>query len=574
MKTLFVRYLKPYLGRMLLGMSIKFAGSVMDLFLPWILAYVVDTVTPTGNTKAVVFWGFMMLLCSVLAITGNVVANRMASAVARDSTRAIRHDLFARTLYLSNAQVDAFTVPSLISRMTTDTYNMHRFVGMVQRLGIRAPILLIGGILVTLTLDPALTAVLGSVLPFLVLIIVFRSVRSIPLFRKVQSTADRMLQVVRENITGIRVIKALSKTDYEIRRFHDVNKEVMRKENKANMTMAIVNPVVNFLLNLGLVLVVLAGAYRVNAGLTEVGKIMAFLTYFTIILNAMMAVSRFITQFSVAAASANRIVEVLEAPEDLTVLPAEEVAEPAAAPHVEFRSVSFSYNKKENDLTHIDFVLQRGETLGILGPTGSGKSTIVQLLMRFYDIDSGAILLDGRDIRTIPMDELRSRFGVVFQHDMLFENTVLENISLGRGIGLDAARKAAEHAQAAAFIDAAGGYDYKVAAKGANLSGGQKQRLLIARALAKTPDILILDDSSSALDYKTDAALRSRINTYFAETTAIIVAQRISSILHADHILVLDDGKALGYGTHEELLRTCSVYKEIYDLQMGGGLHE
>ena len=571
MKRLFV-YLKPYLGRMFVSMSVKFGGSIMDLFLPWILAYVIDTVAPREDKRALAFWGVMMFLCSVLAILGNIAANRMAAAVARDTTRAIRHDLFARIVYLSNRQVDAFTIPSLISRMTTDTYNMHRIVGMMQRIGIRAPILLVGGILITLTLDPVLTGMLVCMLPFLILVVAFRSKQSIPLFRTLQSSVDKLVRVVRENTTGIRVIKALSKTDYEIRRFEGVNREVMQKENKANMTMAIVNPIINFLLNLGLVLVVLVGAYRVNGGVSDVGKIIAFLSYFTIILNATLSVSRVITQFSAAAASANRIAEVLDAPEDLLLSPpAREEAE-ANPPHIVFDRVCFSYEKKEDNLTDISFALRRGETLGILGPTGSGKSTIVQLLMRFYDIDSGSIRLDGRDIREIPLEELRARFGVVFQNDVLFENSILENIRLGRPLTQEQAAQAAEYAQASSFISEAGGLQAHVAAKGANLSGGQKQRLLIARALAAGPEILILDDSSSALDYKTDAALRAQLAGHFAQTTSIIVAQRVSSILHADHILVLEDGQPLGYGSHEELLASCPVYQEISKIQMGEGV--
>ena len=581
MKRMFP-YIRPLLSRMIVGMTVKFGGSIMDLFLPWILAYVIDTVTPTGDKAALAFWGILMLICSILAIVGNIVANRMASAVARDITWNIRHDLFSRIIYLSNRQIDQFTIPSLISRMTTDTYNMHRMVTMMQRVGIRAPILLVGGILITLTLDPVLTGVLVCMLPLLTLVVIFRSKQSIPLFRTLQTSVDKLVRVVRENASGIRVIKALSKTDYEMQRFDGVNREVMQRENKANMTMAIVNPVMNFLLNVGLVLVVLVGAYRVNAGVSDVGKIVAFLSYFTIILNALLSVSRVITQFSVAAASANRIAEVLDTPEDLKILPpaeakTEEADQPSQqeeVPHIVFDHVSFSYAKKEDNLTDINFSLKKGETLGILGPTGSGKSTIVQLLMRFYDIDKGSIRINGRDIREIPLLELRKQFGVVFQNDVLFENDLMENIRLGRDLTEEEILQAAQYAQASQFIQEAGGLHAHVAAKGANFSGGQKQRVLIARALAAHPDILILDDSSSALDYKTDALLRGEIREHFSKTTSIIVAQRISSIKHADHILVLEDGKELGYGNHEELVRTCQVYREISKLQMGDGEDE
>lgn len=568
MKKVLLWYLKPYYGRMAIGFMIKFIGTIMDLCLPWVLAYMIDTIIPIEDKTKIFLWGAVMMVCSVLALTFNVIANRMASKVARDTTEAIRHDLFTRIMWLSNAQTDGFTKPSLISRLTTDTYNVHQMLGRVQRLGVRAPILVIGGILVTLTLDPILTLVLVSVMPIIVGITVYVSKRSIPMYTSLQQAVDQFVRLIREDVAGIRVIKALSRTGYEKRKYDSINQEVVQKEKKAGITMAVVNPSMNLFLNIGLVLVVIVGAYRVNNGLSEVGKILAFLTYFTIILNAMMNISKMFVIISKAIASADRIMEVVDAPEDLILKVCEKFANENA--YIRFEQVSFSYNKNEPNISKISFSLQKGETLGVIGATGAGKSTIAQLLMRFYDPDEGVISIEGQDVRSIPTKELREKFGVVFQNDTLFEDTIIGNVNLGRGLSEKEIKDAISYAKAKEFVEEKGrGYENQVNIRGANLSGGQKQRILIARALAAHPDILILDDSSSALDYKTDAMLRKELGKHFADTTTIIIAQRISSVMHADHILVLDDGQMLGFGTHEDLMENCEIYREIAASQMG-----
>lgn len=568
MKMLF-SYLRPYLLKMTGGMTIKFIGAIMDLLLPWCLAYIIDNVIPTRSIGLIFFWGGIMLFCSVAAWVTNVIANRIAGWVSKCTVENIRHDLFHKISGLSCSQVDGFSIPSLISRITSDSYNIHSMVGMMQRLGIRAPILLIGGIVVTLTLEPVLALLLIATLPFLAVILVAVSRKGVPLYTKLQKGVDRMVQVVRENIIGIRVIKALSKTDYEKNRFDEVNRDVVAREKKAGLTMAVTNPSVNLILNLGLTLIILVGAYRVNGGVSQAGKIIAFMSYFTIILNAMMSVNRMFVMYSKGSASAGRISEVLDTLEDLQVKEGEKDPE---LEHVAFRHVSFSYSGTEQTLTDISFSLKKGETLGIIGATGSGKTAIINLLMRLYEADSGKIFLDGREVSAIPPEELHTKFGIVFQHDVLFADTVAENISFGRDIPLERLEEAARDAQALEFInELPGRFDYELAIKGSNLSGGQKQRLLIARALAGKPEILVLDDSSSALDYKTDSQLRQAIREHYAGTTTIIIAQRVSSILHADHILVLEDGKEIGYGTHEELLEECESYREISHSQMGGG---
>lgn len=571
MKTI-TGYLKPYTGRMILGFTIKVLGTFMDLGLPWVLAYIIDEVIPQESYQLIAVWGLVMLILAVGARIFNVKANQMASKIGRDSILEIRHDLFVRIQHLSGRQLDHFGIPSLISRMTTDTYNIHSTIGRLQRLGVRAPIILIGGIIITFTMEPVLTLVLLCTLPLIALGIFLISRKGLPLYQLLQTKIDAMIRVVRENITGVRVIKALSKNDYERRRFAGVNQAVCDQEFHAGRIMGAMNPMMNMVLNTALTIMIIAGAYRVNSGYTDVGTIMAFLSYFTMILNAVMSINRIFIDLSKSSASAARIREVLNTPSDQPVL---QIPEQASQSHIEFRDVTFSYNPHPEDaevpncLSHISFALKKGESLGIIGSTGCGKTTIVNLLMRFYDADSGEVLINGRNVQSLELAELRQRFGVVFQNDILFANTVYENINFGRDLSREDVRKAADYAQALPFIESlADGFDSEVAAKGANFSGGQKQRLLIARSLAAHPEILILDDSSSALDYKTDASLRKALREHFSETTTIIIAQRISSIYQCDHILVLEDGFCVGYGSHDDLMEQCEIYREIHESQM------
>ena len=564
-------YLRPYIPRMSLGFLIKVFGTLVELAIPWILSYIIDDLIPLGRISPVVIWGCLMILCSLLAWIGNIAANRMASAVARDFTRGLRHDLFSRISYLSERQVDGFTIPSLISRVTSDTYVLHQTVGMMQRLGVRAPIMLVGGVIVTLTLDPVLTLIMVATLPVVGAITFIVSRKGAKLFKIVQKASDSMLRVVRENAVGVRVIKALSKSGYERERFKKVNDTLTERERVAEKTMALINPVMSLLLNLGIVAVIVAGAYRVQFGLTKVGKIIAFMNLFTIVLNALMAINRMFTMLSRAAASSARVLEVLDTPMELYETEPHFSFLPENAPHIAFKDVTFKYDRGSFAVRHLSFELKRGETLGIIGATGAGKSTIIRALMRYYDVAEGAIEIDGVDIRDYATADLRAKFGVVFQNDTLFKDTVRENIRLGRDISDEQLTEAARRAQAINFITNQGGLDAEVAIKGANLSGGQKQRLLISRALAGDPEILILDDSSSALDYKTDSKLREEIRLHCAHSTKIIIAQRISSIMHAEKILVMDNGNVVGMGTHNELMKTCPLYREIGESQIGEG---
>ncbi len=568
-----LRYLSPYRFRILIGSIIKFAGTIMDLVLPWILAHLIDNVVPEGNFGAIVRWGLIMIAAALAGLLGNVRANRIASAVARDVTRSIRHDLFGKIQSLSSAQIDYYTVPSLESRLTSDTYNFHQMVGSMQRLGLRAPILLVGGLLVSAFFQPILTLVIVAVLPFITFLVFRVSSRGIPLYTDSQRAGDDMARVVRENVQGIRVVKALSKEDYENGRFEEVNRTVTRKETRAGVVMAATNPLMTLFLNLGLTIVILTGAYCVNRGIFQCGKIIAFMSYFTIILNAMLSVSRMFVIYSKGVASAARIGEILDAPEELQTEPETGVkSDSAADAQIIFSDVSFSYCGTTSDaVSDIRITVKKGASLGIIGETGSGKSTLIRLLMRFYDVSSGEILIHGRNVKSIPPAELYAKIGAVLQNDMIFEGTIEDNIRFGRNISHEKIVRAAEAAQAASFIEEkAEGYAHMLTYQGTNLSGGQKQRILIARALAGSPDILILDDASSALDYKTDAELRKALRSDTEGMTKIIVAQRVSAVMDCDEILVMERGRIVGRGTDAELRETCGIYREISESQMGG----
>ena len=571
-----IRYLRPFYSIMALGLFIKVLATMVELALPYILRHILDNVVPQASVEKIVLWGVLMIVCAALAMVGSVTANRMASKVARNAARAIRHDLFDKTMHLTARQTDRFTIPSLESRLTSDTYHVHNFIERIQRLGVRAPILLVGGLILTATLDWKLTLVMVAVMPFLGISVYLISRQGVPLYTKVQGSQDRMIRVVREDAQGIRVIKALSKTEYEKRRFDGYNRDLSRTERRAGTIMAASNPTMNLFLNLGLTAVIFVGALLIsgNSG-TKPGVIIAFMQYFTLLSNALLGITRLFVMYTRSAASANRIAEVLETENDLPLASEKDHPFRREEGYLVFDHVNFSYNGTKNNLTDIHFSLPQGKTLGIIGATGSGKSTVISLLMRFYDVGSGSVRIGGRDVRTIPADELHAMFGIVMQNDFIYADTVRENIRFGRDLTDAQIKRAAEMAQASDFIEAFDdGYEHMLSSKGTNVSGGQKQRLLISRALAGDPKILILDDSSSALDYKTDANLRAAITEGMQNTTTVLVAQRISSIKHADLIIVLDEGEIIGMGTHDHLLNTCDVYREISQSQMGGAFVE
>ncbi|WP_427813481.1 ABC transporter ATP-binding protein [Enterococcus sp. 22-H-5-01] len=570
---LIIHYLKPYRSRVSIGVLIKFLGTMMELVLPWTLAFILDHVIPEKDPHKILLWGGVMLAASAFALWANVIANRMVSRIAKDTTKNIRDDLFHKISYLDTTQIEEVSVSSLVSRVTTDSYNIHLTLGVMMRMGIRAPILLVGGILITTTLDPVLTLVLVAVMPIIFVMVTHISKKGVPLFGKLQKQVDQLVLTVRENVTGARVIKALSKESFERKRFETVNQSLVNAETTANVTLAASPALLDLFLNLGLTLVILVSAYRVNAGLTQPGVIVAFLTYFTIILNAMLSITRIFVLYSRGIASANRIDEVLR--KKPAVVPGTLTQRTNNATKLVFEDVTFAYPDGGPAIENISFSIASGETLGIMGATGSGKTTIASLILRLYDRSSGQILFDGQEIKHYTLDALHQNIGAVLQKDVLFADTIRENILFGRSFSEEQLQQAIDNAQAREFIDKLpDGLDHHLEAKGQNLSGGQKQRVLLARALIGQPDVLILDDSSSALDYHTDANLRKALRTHFTSTTNILIAQRISSIQHADKILLLKKGKMIGYGTHEELLATNTTYQEIYQGQTGGNVLE
>ena len=511
-----------------------------------------------------VLWlGLVMLVCSLVAMFGNMYANRLSVKAAAGMTHDLRYDLFKKISYLKSGQVDEVTIPSLVSRLTSDSYYVNQMVARTLRLGVRAPILLIGGIITTFIVDVYLALVLLACVPFVIVAVVIITKRSIPCYAKKQAGSDDMVRAMQENISGVRIIKALSKGGYEREKFRGISDRLGETDFSAKKLMSLTNPLATLILNLGLVAVIVVGAQMSDGA----GSILAVLTLFTIILNGMLGLSKIFVVLSQGVASAARIEGVLKLDEHQLI-----GQYPAGNDQyaVQFCNVSFSYNGVKNNLEGINFALRKGGTLGIIGATGSGKSTIINLMMRFYDVSGGAVYVGGEDVRSVYPANLRSAFGVAFQNDFLMAASVRENIDYGRNLPPENIAKAVKAAQASQFVDGLpGGLDYEVSQKATNLSGGQKQRLIVARALAGNPSVLVLDDASSALDYETDAALRKALAEDYPDVTKIIIAQRVSSVKSADSILVLDDGKQIGLGTHGELLENCEEYRLIYKAQMG-----
>ncbi len=579
MKLIF-RYMGKYKFAIILAIFIKLVATMTELSLPYILEYMIDYVVMTKDLQKVLIWGLLMFVASVCCRQFNVIANRRAIYNAHRVSYDVRQDLFKITANLSGDSFDEFGLPSLISRMTSDSYNVQASVQMFQSLCVRAPMMLFGGVIMTLFMDWHLAMILVVMLPFLIAVVLLVSSKGIPMYTKVQKKLDAVVRIMRENITGIRVVKALSKSEFEKKRYQKANEEMAQSDIKAGTIMAIPGPFMQMCLNIGLTLVVIYGAKRVNDGNMHPGIILAFLTYFNMITMGVMGLNRIFMSLSKASASADRIDEVIQKGEEWSVIPDTSDKASDSDSYIDFTNVSFSYGKesrvdrkfvggkREKALEDISFSLKKGQSLGIIGPTGCGKTTIINLLMRFYDVDDGSITIEGKDVRSFDKDELRKKFGVVFQNDMVFKDSLRNNIDFGRGHSEEEIMGAVKDAMAFEYIDGLDNkLEYQADIKGANLSGGQKQRLLVARALAGKPDILILDDSSSALDYRTDSDMRRAIKEHHKDSTLILIAQRVSSVMNMDKILVMDNGRCIGIGNHQELMENCSAYRETYEMQ-------
>ena len=560
-------YLRPYARRVACGVAIKFTAAVLELILPLLLAHIIDTLVPAGDLAAIWRVGGLMALLAFCAAGCNITANRMAAWVSMEMTRALRRDLYDRAEHLSCAQMDRLSVSSLVSRLTNDTYHVHQMFDKVQRGGIRAPMLVLGGLVLTFLLEPALALVQLVVCGATFVTIWLVTRRGIPFYTRAQAAVDTVVRVIRENASGVRVIKSLACQGRERDRFARANQEAREAESAAGTVMAAANPITDFLLNTGLVLVILVGALRVDQGRMAAGQIVAFLSYFALIQNATLGIAKIFIRISKGAASARRIEEVLLALQEQQRVPSEETS----ASQLGMEHVDFSYLGVEKDLEDANFTLKKGETLGILGPTGSGKTTLVSLLLRLYDADGGVVWVGGKDVRSLEKKELRGRFGVVFQNEALLSDSIYENISFLRDLPREDVMVAARTAQAWEFIrELPEGLDTHVDIRGANLSGGQRQRLLIARALVSKPKILVLDSADSALDYRTAACLYEAIRRDCPGTTLVIISERIASLREADRILVLEDGKIADQGNHGQLLARCERYRRMAELQMGG----
>ena len=565
----YMKKLGPFIA---LTVLIKFTATFLELLIPSVLHFIIDEIAPRKSLPLVLAWGLVMVLLALVVRFFNRKANQRAVKSARECIYSLRQDLFEKTISLSSSEVDRITLPSLISRLTSDSYNLQSFMQSSQTIGVRAPILLLGGFIVTFSMDKGLATILMILAPLMILIVTMISRKGIPLYSLVQSRLDNVVRVMRENISGIRVVKALGKEEKEKERFQKENLKMEKSEVKAGTIMAIPTSLVKLLMNTGLVFIVIIGAYRVNVGTMKPGVILAFLSYFQMILMGVLTLNRFFLMMSKANASADRIRHTMEAPDTLKKVEEKE-GEAAEKGYLVFDHVSFAYGEGGEVLKDISFSLKRGETLGIIGGTGSGKSTVVNLMMRFYDPTEGRIYLDGKDIRSYDLPFLRSHYGVVFQNDFIFHDTILSNIRIGRDIPVDRVRKAAGDALASSFIERyEDGYEHMAAIHGASFSGGQKQRILISRALSGDSPVIILDDSSSALDYRTDSKVRGNILSSHSDSAVVLVAQRVSSIMNSDEIIYLRDGSIQGHGKHSELMENCREYREIYETQMGEGL--
>lgn len=569
---LMLRFMKPYTARIIITVILKFLAVISELFIPYTLEYVIDDIAPTKNMKLVALYGIVMVVFAVMGLFFNVMGNRMATYTSKNAIRNVRSELFEKTMFLGGEEFDRASLPSVISRMTSDSYNVQSFLGIVQRMGVRAPIMLLGGIIIAGRMDISLTLVLLCMIPVLAFIIIFISKKGIPMFRKVQGMLDGIVCIMRENISGVRVIRALSKHYYEKDRFEKQSDALAESDIKAGMVMALPNPVMTLFLNTGLTLIILIGAYRVNSGVMKTGVILAFLTYFNMIMQAVMGINRIFILYSKAGASADRIDDLLSIKNSVEDLP-EDANDGTDSSKNDESDYAIIFDKVSIDkmgLKDISFKVKKGQSLGIIGSTGCGKTTILNLLLRFYDPDSGTISIDGKPVKYYSRKALRQKFGVVFQNDIIFNDTIYENIDFGRNLDKKDIEKGAQNAGIDDYIEGLPDkYQHILAIKGMNLSGGQRQRMLVARALAGGSEIIILDDSSSALDYRTDARLRENLKKNYPHVTKVMIAQRVSSVRDMNSIIVMDKGRIIGYGDHESLMENCETYRETYNMQMG-----
>lgn len=578
MKKLLV-YLKDYKKESVLGPLFKLLEATFELIVPLVMAAIIDTGVATGDKSYIMKMCMVLVLLAVIGLTCSVTAQYFAAKAAVGFATKLRHALFAHIESLSFTEMDTVGTATLITRMTSDVNQVQNGVNLVLRLFLRSPFIVFGAMVMAFTIDVKAALVFVVTIPLLSIIVFGIMLISIPLYKKVQSALDKVLGITRENLTGSRVIRAFNKEDDEKVHFNENNDLLTRAQIYVGKISALMNPLTYVIVNGAIVVLVWTGAVRVDNGYITQGEVVALINYMSQILVELVKLANLIININKSIACGNRIQSIFEMQPSITDGSGQKVDKvqtdtadrsEEAEYAVEFSHVGLTYaGAGDESLTDIDFKVKKGETIGIIGGTGSGKSSVVNLIPRFYDVTSGFIKVDGKDVKDYPLEELRGKIGTVLQKAVLFHGTIRENLKWGNPDATEEdLNRAITVAQAKEFIDnKEGRLDFEIEQGGKNLSGGQRQRLTIARAVVKKPEILILDDSASALDFATDAALRKAIREMEGETTVFIVSQRAASIQHADRIVVLDDGKIVGLGTSEELLESCEVYQEIYNSQ-------
>ncbi len=563
------RYLKPYLLAVVAVAILVFLQSISQLYLPNLMSEIVDVGIVSGDSSFILRVGGRMLLVAALGAACTIGASYLSARTSAAFGSDLRLRMFEKVSAFSLSEFDRIGTASLITRTTNDIMQMQQVVVFGLRMALMAPMMLIGGIVMAVSTNPGLTMSLAAVIPVLALIMALVGGKGMPLFRAMQAKLDTLNRVLREHLTGIRVIRAFNRGAYEERRFDEANYDLTQTAIRVNRLMAVVQPIFLLLFNFMALAILWFGGLRVDQGGLQVGNLMAFIQYAMQILSSLVMLSMMFVMLPRASVSANRINEVLDMDPEIVDPPV--AKEPERRGVLEFKEVTFSYPGAEQPaLKDISFKAEPGQVTAIIGGTGSGKSTLLNLIVRFYDVDAGGVYVDGVDVRQLTQADLRSRIGLVPQTAVLFSGSVGENIRYGKtDASAEEIEEAARIAQASEFITGMPeGFEAAIAQSGTNLSGGQKQRLSIARALVRRPEIYLLDDSFSALDYRTDARLRAALRRDTAQATVVIVAQRVSTVMDADQIIVLDEGRIVGKGRHQELLKSCAVYREIVASQL------
>ncbi|MBR4085576.1 MAG: ABC transporter ATP-binding protein [Lachnospiraceae bacterium] len=571
MKKLLV-YLKDCKKEVVLAPLFKLLEACFELFVPLVIAGIIDKGIPDGDMGYIGKMGLCLLALAIIGLAFAITAQFFAAKAAVTFSTRLRQALFEHIQGLNFTNIDKAGTSTLITRMTADVNQCQNGVNMVLRLFLRSPIIVFGAMIMAFTIDVKSALIFVVAIPMLAIIVFGIMVITMPLYKKVQSGLDAVLGTTRENLTGIRVIRAFHQEQKEEERFCEQNALLAAAQMHVGKISACMNPLTYVIVNGAIIALIYTGAIQVNVGNLTQGDVVAIINYMSQILVELVKLANLIVLVSKAMASADRVAAIFDITNE-EIVPEKERVATGEVPFLEFDHVSVTYAGAGDETLHdMHFTVNRGDTIGIIGGTGSGKSSLVNLLPGFYPATSGTIRLEGKDIKAIPEDELRERMGIVPQKAVLFKGSIRSNLQWGKQDATDEEMwRAIDLAQAREVVEGKGGLDGEIAQNGKNLSGGQRQRLTIARALVRQPEILILDDSASALDYATDAKLRAALRSLEGETTVFIVSQRASTIMHADKIIVLDDGEVAGLGTHEELLASCEVYQEIYYSQYEKG---